>query len=53
MGVWQSGRLGGAPLTYSDVTCGVTDFLKTTKKRPEPFLPLASRVSANQSGDNK
>lgn len=53
VGVWQSGRLGEAPLTYSDVTCGVTDFLKTTKKRPEPFLPLASRVSANQSGDNK
>ena len=40
MGVWQSGRLGEASLTYSDVTCGVTDFLKkrkTTKNAQSPF----------------
>lgn len=48
MGVWQSGRLGGAPLTYSDVTCGVTDFLKNNKKTPRA-LSAARLAGFSQS----
>lgn len=54
MGVWQSGRLGEAPLTYSDVTCGVTDFLKNNKKNaqspfcrsPRGFQPIKAEITS-------
>lgn len=49
MGVWQSGRLSEASLTVTSRL----ELQQKNKKRPEPFLPLASGDSANQSGDHK